>query len=154
MDQRLAHQQPPGLPLVSLVNLAVKLAGVAGPPVRVTLKQRKADTRAVIQHPAVALVDPGKRRRREAGVPRRLISQLQHGHVQPSVRYHATDVRRDTIAGTDHPKPGRWLTGGLIAGAMLSGQHQSAADEVAGAQLLPSISQRGDHRDDSVHPDR
>ena len=154
MDQRLAHQQPPGLPLISLVNLAVKLAGVAGPPVRVTLKQRKADTRAVIQHPAVALVDPGERRGRKAGIPRRVVSQLQHGHVQPVIRHHAGDFRHGTIAGADHPKPGRRLTGHLIAGAMLRGQYQPTAGQVSGAELLPPIAQGRDHRDYPVHPDR
>ena len=144
----------PGFPLVSLVNRAVKLTRAAGPPGRVTLEQRKPDTRAVIQHPGLSLVDPGEHDGGRPGSPRRVVRQPQHGHVQPAVRHHADDFRHATIAGADHPEPGRRLTGDLIAAAMLGGQHQSAADQIAGADLLPPILQGGGHRDHPVHPDR
>ena len=154
MDQRLPHQQPPGLPLIGLVDRAVEFAGVPGPPVRVTLKQRKADTRAVLQHAALALVNPGERQGRKAGIPRRAVSQLQHGHIQPTIRHHPGHVRHSTVAGPDHPEPGRRLTRGLIAGAMLRGQHQPPADQVTGAELLAPIPQGRGYRDYPVHPDR
>ena len=131
----------------------MKLGGVACLPVRVALKQRKADTRAVIQHPAMALVDPGEHRKRKATIPWRVVSQLQHGYIQPAIRHHADDFRHGAIAGPDHPKPG-WLTGDLVAGSMLRGQYQPAADQIAGAELFSPIPQCRNHCDYPVHADR
>ena len=102
----------------------------------------------------MALVDPGEHQGRKIGIPRRVISQPQHGHVQAAVRHHVGDLRHGTITGADDPEPGRRRAGAFSAGAMFDGQYQPTADQVAGAELLLPIAQGRDHRDNPVHPDR
>src|SRR5690348_5808032 len=104
-----------GFPFISLVNRAVKLTSVTGPLVRVALEQRKADTGTVLKDPALALIDAGKGRKGQVGTPRRVVSYMQHGHVQLVVRHHLGDVSDSTIAGTHHTKPGGRRACGLIA---------------------------------------